>query len=72
MGPWAGQLDLSSRVKLKLCSHPDIPRRKLVAKAELCESREIRYLFLRSRKTSLSANVQEGFWGIEKGRGPTP
>ena len=35
MGSWAGQLGLSSRVKLKLCSHPDIPRTKLVAKAEL-------------------------------------
>ena len=29
----------SSGVKLKLCSHPDTPRTKLVAKIELCQSK---------------------------------
>ena len=36
---WASGLDtwyLSSEVKFKHCSHPDIPRTKLVVKAELC------------------------------------
>ena len=36
---WASGLDswcLSGGVKFKLCSHPDTPRTKLVAKAELC------------------------------------
>ena len=31
---------LSSGVKLKLCSHPDTPRTKLVAEAELCSDRD--------------------------------
>ena len=30
----------SSGVKFKLCSHPDTPRTKLVAKTELCQSKE--------------------------------
>ena len=42
---WAPGLDsgcLSSGAKLKLCSHPDTPRTKVVAEAELCWNKEIR------------------------------
>ena len=35
---------LSSGVKLKLCSHTDPPRTKLVAKAELWPSKELMLL----------------------------
>ena len=35
-GPGLDSWGLSSGVKLKLCSHPDTPRTKLVAEAELC------------------------------------
>ena len=31
---------LSSGVKLKLCSHPDTPRTKLVADAKLCSGKD--------------------------------
>ena len=31
---------LTSGVKLKLCSHPDTPRTKLVAEAKLCSDRD--------------------------------
>ena len=41
-----------------------------MVKAELCKSKEIRYPLLRLGKTSLSAYVQEGFWGVEKGGTP--
>ena len=62
---------LSSGVKVKLCSPPDTPRTKLVAEAELCWSKEIRWPLLRSRKTSLSAHAQEGFLGSKReGRHP--
>ena len=67
---WTPGLDswcLSSGVKFKLCSHPDTPRTKLVAEAELCRSNEIRCPPLRSRKTSLSAHGQEGFLRVKKG-----
>ena len=66
---WASGLDswcLSGGVKFKLCSHPDTPRTKLVAEAELCRSNEIRCPPLRSRKT-LSAHGQEGFLRVKKG-----
>ena len=41
------------------------PRTKLVAKAEPCESKEIRCPFLRSKKTFLSAHAQEGFLAVK-------
>ena len=56
--------------KIKLCSHPDTPRTKLVAKAELCTSKEIWSPLLSSTKASLFTRVQEEFLGIEKGEAP--
>ena len=66
---WAPGLDSrcwSNRVKLELCSHLNTARTKLVARAEFCQSKEIRCAFLRSRKTSLSAHTQEGSQGVKK------
>ena len=63
---------LSSGVKLKLCSHSDSPRTKLVAEAELWWSKEIRWPLLRSRKTSLSAYAQGDFLGVKNGEDITP
>ena len=68
---WAPGLDswcLSSGVRLKLCSHPDTPRTKLVAEAELYWSKEIRYLLLRSRKSSLLHMCRKAPWR-SKGEG---
>ena len=42
LGPGLHSWGLSSGVKFKLCSHPDTPRTKLPAEAELCWSKEIR------------------------------
>jgi len=55
---WASGLDLwgsSNGIKLKLCSHPDTLRTKLVAQAELYCNKEVRMPHLGSRKTSLFA-----------------
>jgi len=41
-----------------------------MAEAELCWSKEIRWLLLRSRKASLSAHVQEDSLGLKKGGTP--
>ena len=71
MTPWTRRLVLSSGAKLKLCSHPDTPRTKLVTETEFCWSKERRWPLLRSRKTSLSAQAQEGSLGVRKGAGAT-
>ena len=70
---WALGLDswcLSSGVKVKLCSHPDTARTKLVAGAELW-SKEIRWPLLRSKKTSLCTRVGK-LLGGQKGKGSIP
>ena len=67
---WALRLDscyLSSGVKLNFC-----PRKKLMAEAELCRSKEIRWPLLRSRRTSLSAHAQKGSLEANKGGAATP
>ena len=54
------------------CFHSNTKDRALVLEAELCWNKEIKWPLLRSRKTSLSAHVQEVFFGVEQGRDPTP
>ena len=72
---WAPGLDswcLSSGVKFKLCSHPDTPRTKLMAEAEFCLSKEIRWLLLRSRKTFPVCTCSGSLLGGQKWRGCYP
>ena len=46
------------------------PRTKLVAEAELCWHKDIRWPLLRSRKISMSAHAHKGSLGVKKGRVP--
>ena len=46
------------------------PRIKLVAEAELCWHKDIRWPLLRSRKISMSAHAHKGSLGVKKGRVP--
>ena len=73
LGPGLHSWGLSSGVKFKLCSHPDTPGTKLVAKAEICWSREI--------KGRPTPEVKEDFpfctftgrlLEVKKGGGPHP
>ena len=51
MGPWAEQLEFVKWSKIEALFSADAPRTKLMAGAELCWSKEIRGLLMRSEKT---------------------
>ena len=68
----AGELVFIRWSKIEGFSHAHTPRTKLVAEAETCWSKEILCPRLRSRKTSLSVQEQEGFPGVKKGGGLHP
>ena len=70
---WASGLDswcLSRGVKLKLCSPPDTLRTKLVAEAELCWSKEIRWPLLRSGKLPFLHMRRKAPWGSKREGAP--
>ena len=69
-GPLGSHLVFVKWNKIQALFSPRHSRTKLVIKAELCESKEIRCPLLRSRKTSLSACAQEGSLRVKKGPHP--